>query len=46
MTMVKPGVMYLDVVRRIKDKYPNIPLFVYQVLNCFLFFKFTFNHSL
>lgn len=31
MTMVKPGIMYLDIVRKIKDKHPNIPLFIYQV---------------
>lgn len=31
MTMVKPGMMYLDVVRKVKDKHPNIPIFIYQV---------------
>ena len=30
MLMVKPGMPYLDIVRRIKDQF-NIPLFVYQV---------------
>ncbi|XP_033108188.1 delta-aminolevulinic acid dehydratase-like [Anneissia japonica] len=29
--MVKPGMPYLDIVRQTKDKYPNIPLAVYQV---------------
>lgn len=33
MIMVKPGIMYLDVVRKVKDKHPNIPLFIYQVSN-------------
>ncbi|KAL0276413.1 UNVERIFIED_CONTAM: hypothetical protein PYX00_003996 [Menopon gallinae] len=31
MLMVKPGLMYLDVLRKTKDLYPEIPLFVYQV---------------
>ena len=30
MVMVKPGLPYLDVVRRVKDKF-NIPVFAYQV---------------
>lgn len=29
--MVKPGLPYLDIVRQTKDKYPNHPLFIYQV---------------
>ncbi len=29
--MVKPGIAYLDLVRRVKDQYPNHPLFIYQV---------------
>lgn len=29
--MVKPGIFYLDIIRQIADKYPNIPLAVYQV---------------
>lgn len=29
--MVKPGIAYLDLVRQTKDKFPNHPLFVYQV---------------
>jgi len=37
MTMVKPGMMYLDIVRKVKDKHPNIPIFIYQV-NSFFFF--------
>lgn len=31
MLMVKPGMAYLDVVRQTKDKFPNHPLFIYQV---------------
>ena len=31
MLMVKPGLSYLDVVREIKNKHPNHPMFVYQV---------------
>ena len=31
MLMVKPGLSYLDMVREIKDKHPNHPMFVYQV---------------
>lgn len=31
MIIVKPGTMYLDIVRKVKDKHPNIPLFIYQV---------------
>ncbi|XP_002741486.1 delta-aminolevulinic acid dehydratase-like [Saccoglossus kowalevskii] len=29
--MVKPGMPYLDIVRQTKDKYPSIPLAIYQV---------------
>lgn len=29
--MVKPGLPYLDIVRQTKDRYPNHPLFIYQV---------------
>ena len=29
--MVKPGIAYLDLVRQVKDKFPNHPLFIYQV---------------
>lgn len=29
--MVKPSLMYLDVVKQIKDAHPEYPLFVYQV---------------
>lgn len=35
MLMVKPGLPYLDIVRETKDKYPNLPLFIYQVGLCF-----------
>lgn len=30
MLMVKPGISYLDIVRQVKDKYPDRPLFIYQ----------------
>ena len=29
--MVKPGLAYLDIVRETKDRFPDKPLFVYQV---------------
>ncbi|KXJ13834.1 delta-aminolevulinic acid dehydratase isoform X2 [Exaiptasia diaphana] len=31
MVMVKPGMAYLDIVRQTKDKFPEIPLAIYQV---------------
>lgn len=31
MLMVKPGIAYLDIVRKTKDTYPDYPLFIYQV---------------
>ncbi|XP_050544729.1 delta-aminolevulinic acid dehydratase isoform X2 [Daktulosphaira vitifoliae] len=31
MIMVKPGMMYLDIIKNVKNKYPHIPLFIYQV---------------
>lgn len=31
MLMVKPGMAYLDVVRKMKDAHPEYPLFIYQV---------------
>ncbi|XP_065835087.1 delta-aminolevulinic acid dehydratase-like [Oscarella lobularis] len=31
MVMVKPGMPYLDICRQTKDKFPNIPLAIYQV---------------
>jgi porphobilinogen synthase len=31
MLMVKPGMIYLDIVRQIKDKFPEYPLAIYQV---------------
>jgi len=37
--MVKPGMMYLDIVRKVKDKHPNIPLFIYQVNYVFYIMK-------
>ena len=29
--MVKPGLAYLDLVQQVKDKFPNHPMFIYQV---------------
>lgn len=29
--MVKPGLAYLDIVRQTKDRFPHLPLFIYQV---------------
>ena len=31
MLMVKPGMAYLDIVKQVKDDYPELPLFIYQV---------------
>jgi hypothetical protein len=31
MLMVKPGMAYLDIVKQIKDEFPEYPLFIYQV---------------
>ncbi|XP_003740514.1 delta-aminolevulinic acid dehydratase [Galendromus occidentalis] len=31
MIMVKPGMPYLDLIRQLKDKFPNYPMFAYQV---------------
>ncbi|KAG4077577.1 hypothetical protein HA402_003004 [Bradysia odoriphaga] len=31
MLMVKPGLPYLDIVRDTKNKFPNLPMFIYQV---------------
>lgn len=31
MLMVKPGLSYLDIVRQTKDRFPHLPLFIYQV---------------
>ncbi|KAK3894069.1 hypothetical protein Pcinc_002171 [Petrolisthes cinctipes] len=31
MLMVKPGLCYLDIVHKIKDRHPNHPMFIYQV---------------
>ena len=35
--MVKPGLAYLDLVRKTKDQFPNHPLFIYQVQHIFSF---------
>lgn len=31
MLMVKPGMSYLDIVRDVKNEFPEYPLFIYQV---------------
>ena len=31
MLMVKPGLPYIDMIREVKLKHPNHPMFVYQV---------------
>lgn len=31
MLMVKPVMVYMDILKTIKDKYPEYPMFVYQV---------------
>lgn len=31
MIMVKPGMPYLDLIRQLKDKFPDYPMFAYQV---------------
>uniref|UniRef100_A0A6A7G1P2 Delta-aminolevulinic acid dehydratase n=2 Tax=Hirondellea gigas TaxID=1518452 RepID=A0A6A7G1P2_9CRUS len=31
MLMVKPGMPYLDLVRSVKDAFPHLPMFIYQV---------------
>lgn len=33
MLMVKPGLLYLDIVKQTKEEFPEYPLFVYQVNN-------------
>lgn len=37
--MVKPGMLYLDVIYRIKQKYPEVPLAAYQVSGEFAMLK-------
>ena len=32
MLMVKPGIAYLDMVSEVKNRYPNHPMFIYQVV--------------
>lgn len=34
MLMVKPGISYLDIVRKMKDRHPNHPMFIYQASIC------------
>lgn len=31
MLMVKPGIAYLDIVRDVKNEFPEYPMFIYQV---------------
>jgi Delta-aminolevulinic acid dehydratase len=31
MLMVKPGLAYLDIVREVKDRHPELPMAIYQV---------------
>lgn len=31
MLMVKPGISYLDIVRDVKNEFPEYPMFIYQV---------------
>jgi len=31
MLMVKPGMSYLDIVREVKNEFPELPMFIYQV---------------
>lgn len=33
MLMVKPGIFYLDLISKIKERHPNHPMFAYQVKN-------------
>lgn len=39
MLMVKPGLPYLDVLKTVKDSYPEYPLYVYQVSGKIFFLK-------
>lgn len=31
MLMVKPGIAYLDIVREVKERHPELPMAIYQV---------------
>ena len=31
MLMVKPGLAYLDLIRQVKDRHPELPMAIYQV---------------
>jgi porphobilinogen synthase len=44
MVMVKPGMPYLDVVRRVKDEF-GVPTFVYQVSGEYAMLKAAFNNG-
>jgi porphobilinogen synthase len=37
--MVKPGMLYLDVIYRLKQQYPEVPLAAYQVSGEFAMLK-------
>lgn len=45
MLMVKPGLPYLDIVRRIKDAHPEHPVFVYQVSGEYAMLKHAANND-
>ena len=42
MLMVKPGISYLDVVHQTKTKYPDYPLFIYQVCTQLILYLFIY----
>ena len=39
MVMVKPGMLYLDIIRKVKDTFPYIPMMAYQVSGEFAMIK-------
>ena len=43
--MVKPGLAYLDLCRKTKDRFPNHPLFIYQVSWFTLKYQLIFQRS-
>lgn len=45
MLMVKPGLPYLDIIKRIKDAHPEYPLFVYQVSGEYAMLKHAANND-
>ena len=46
MLMVKPAMLYLDVIYRIKQRYPEVPLCAYQVSGEFAMIKNAAKHQL